>query len=733
MRRSYPQPGRRGHLARIRRERAFDSERRQAVYAPAPAPTYASIVLADSPLAYWRLGDPGSSVTDFSGHGLAGTVSGSVTQDAGVTPDGDTAMTFDGLSGQVSVAGFPASAAWSLECWFKVPTLQAGLPRLLAVPLGNLFFYGSDQGSAGYLQWNSNGPALSILPGTVDGNWHHCVVTFDGTTGSMYNNGSQADSAVAAFGGFAAGTVNIASAGGSSFLAGSMDEVAIYGYALSASQVLTHYNAARTSTSYSRTATENVGPASDAVAQTLAYARGVTETLTSASDAAARVLIEGRAAIESVSAGDIASRTASSSRQTAESLAAATDAASRTVAIGRQATETVGAASDSAARSFAGTRQLSESVSASDSAGRTLRAARGTMESTTAADTLARGYRGSRTGSEAVGAATDAPARLIGYPRQASEAVAATDVTSRTSGVVRQVSKSVGPGADSVSESHTGGSTINESVGPSADTLARRFTGARGPAESVSASDTVARAADHPRATSEASTASDTTSRLASQTRATSDTVGPGSASVGRSTVQGRSAAEGGGPGSDTVGRSGRNTRSSSENVGPGGDALNRQLAQARATSEGGSSSDAPTWLLTVFRQLTEAVSPALDTASLSTSWPRLIGETQGPAVDTPSHTGTGAPPIHGPGPDKIVLETNGKTRLIFANQPTGAPLAGNGRTDAVLEASGRTAAPGSNRTTGAHVADNGRTDVELETDGKTAVDLVVPEGNYRP
>ena len=59
---------------------ALSAARVQAHYTPGAPATYASTVLADSPVAYWRLGEAsGSSAADSSGNGNGGSYAGGVT------------------------------------------------------------------------------------------------------------------------------------------------------------------------------------------------------------------------------------------------------------------------------------------------------------------------------------------------------------------------------------------------------------------------------------------------------------------------------------------------------------------------------------------------------------------------------------------------------------------------------------------------------------------------------
>ena len=97
---------------------------RSAVVTSGP---YAQAVLADTPAAYYRLGDGGTTAADSSGNGHTGSVSASGVRE-GATPlltgDANTAMRFTGnRAGYVTAARAaalePANAV-TVETWAKI-------------------------------------------------------------------------------------------------------------------------------------------------------------------------------------------------------------------------------------------------------------------------------------------------------------------------------------------------------------------------------------------------------------------------------------------------------------------------------------------------------------------------------------------------------------------------------------------------------------------------------------
>ena len=159
------------------------------------------------------------------------------------------AVTLDGVGGGmrvVSPAALPTgAAARSVELWFRrTGTGDATLFAYGTQSSGRLFELRLT--SATNLRFN--GFALTrdfTLPGsTSDGSWHHVVLTYDGGAVQAYLDGSSLgaqsavlNTAVDAYG-FGAG---ISLATGSTPFGGSLDELAVYGQALTAATVRDHY------------------------------------------------------------------------------------------------------------------------------------------------------------------------------------------------------------------------------------------------------------------------------------------------------------------------------------------------------------------------------------------------------------------------------------------------------------------------------------------------------------
>jgi len=227
--------------------------------------SYAAVILADGPTAYYRLDDTGTTAADSSGNALNGTVGASVTEGAAslLTSSSDAAMILPGSGGAAGLVKVPQTtllqptAAVSLEAWLQFGTTPANYA--VAVCYGNdnnyapydLYFVGGKIRA----QFELTTGVLEVTsPSALQKNTaYHVVSTYDGTTGRLYVNGALVAS-VAKTGtlteylpgyGFAIG--DDAALSDPPF-SGVVDEVAVYaGKALSAAQVLAHYSAGSSS------------------------------------------------------------------------------------------------------------------------------------------------------------------------------------------------------------------------------------------------------------------------------------------------------------------------------------------------------------------------------------------------------------------------------------------------------------------------------------------------------
>lgn len=223
--------------------------------------SYADTVLADNPVAYWRLGDAGA--VDATGNGRTPTYENGPAPTTGAVSDGDSALTFAASSSQYATIANAAvfqSASFTVEAWVKVANnggailansnngtatgweLVAGseLDPDTFLPTGNMLIQLRDA---------SNGTAVNssaFAPNT----WVHVAVSVGGGTMTMYLNGVESGSRAGSPVGTSGVPLLIGAYSGPVFdpasfyfFDGAIDELAFYDRALSAADAQAHYEA----------------------------------------------------------------------------------------------------------------------------------------------------------------------------------------------------------------------------------------------------------------------------------------------------------------------------------------------------------------------------------------------------------------------------------------------------------------------------------------------------------
>ena len=169
-----------------------------------------------------------------------------------VSDSANRSASFDGVNDAVSVpssAGLSPTAAVTVEGWL----------RPSAKPAAGTFASVTSKADSYALQFNGPQLEFTTMAGTtrrrvqapaasvVAGQTYHVVGTYDGVTQRLYVNGAQVAS------GSFSGTLNANTASvvvgswdtTSEFVAGTVDDVAVYAKALTATQVANHYNRGR--------------------------------------------------------------------------------------------------------------------------------------------------------------------------------------------------------------------------------------------------------------------------------------------------------------------------------------------------------------------------------------------------------------------------------------------------------------------------------------------------------
>ncbi len=230
-------------------------------------PAYKDVVIHDNPVAYYRLGElDGTTAFDEMGGGPGTYGPNMILNVPGAMTDDNRAAFFDndsngiqwgyaGRNGGIVTLSDPSRFAplpATIELWVNLDAVQ---------PYGGrLFVVGGDDANYDlnvrndfrleFLSWDVNndwsGGANAVLttPAPITANrWHHVVVVVTLGGSKMYVDGALAVTDSRQPEGL--GNVTQASLGSNGAwnwrFRGALDEVAVYGYALSAEQVAQHY------------------------------------------------------------------------------------------------------------------------------------------------------------------------------------------------------------------------------------------------------------------------------------------------------------------------------------------------------------------------------------------------------------------------------------------------------------------------------------------------------------
>jgi hypothetical protein len=173
----------------------------------------------------------------------------------------DPAVRFDGSSGFVSgLLGVTNLGPSSEEVWFNTTTTSGGeLIGLCTDILDNNCFFNNDRhlymtngGKIVFMTFDTSSHTVQSANSYNDGQWHQAVGTWVNNTLTLYIDGAVVDTATggATTGGLSyywhvgGNSINGAPSPPSSiYFGGTIDEPAIYDYALTASQVANHYTA----------------------------------------------------------------------------------------------------------------------------------------------------------------------------------------------------------------------------------------------------------------------------------------------------------------------------------------------------------------------------------------------------------------------------------------------------------------------------------------------------------
>jgi hypothetical protein len=234
-------------------------------------PSYRDVILADEPLAYWRMGiASGRSIPDETGSDNALVLQGTgheFGETGAVRDDPDTAIAFDG-SASFAIATDPRAfdfaerAPFTLECWARRVTggpsyfqhLVSNLEGTPGTRDGYILYLlpepatGENQRSS--FEYDRQGTEVGLWGSVAEAEtWGHYVAVFDGSNASLFVNGTL-ESTEPVTGGFPARTgafaVGRSANENRDYFKGSLDEMAVYPRALAVGEIAEHFDRAAT-------------------------------------------------------------------------------------------------------------------------------------------------------------------------------------------------------------------------------------------------------------------------------------------------------------------------------------------------------------------------------------------------------------------------------------------------------------------------------------------------------
>mgnify|MGYP001601057921 CR=1 FL=1 len=240
----------------------------ESTFSPTSGPTAGSEEKGAGPVAYWKFDEcQGTTANDASGNGNSGTItpgaSGNLTAGTcgsgvstemwadGTTGKYNASLGFDGADDYVSKTspvGLPSGAnPFTSSMWIKTSSGTSNIYLLkwgtggTSNTMNALIYYGATNSFSHAFYSNDLSSGANTL---TSGAWNHIVATFDGTTRRTYVNGRQtAQDTPAGVNVTANQTLWISTyTGAGNFFSGQIDDVRVYNYALTATQVQQLFN-----------------------------------------------------------------------------------------------------------------------------------------------------------------------------------------------------------------------------------------------------------------------------------------------------------------------------------------------------------------------------------------------------------------------------------------------------------------------------------------------------------
>jgi Concanavalin A-like lectin/glucanases superfamily len=204
----------------------------------------------DGAILQLRMNDPASpctSLADTSGQGHNATVHGGVTCGAtGGGQDGATAITFNGTTGYLTVSPATQAYPFTLEFAVNYSTINTGGIWDMNPGVGGTRDFNCNVGTVNNSNVADIGVNTTCYASYSTGQWIFVDVVYGASVQTVYVNGTLASQGTTTAGTYAQGaSIGIGSlnTGGANFLAGSLQDFAIYPTALSQTRIQKHTSA----------------------------------------------------------------------------------------------------------------------------------------------------------------------------------------------------------------------------------------------------------------------------------------------------------------------------------------------------------------------------------------------------------------------------------------------------------------------------------------------------------
>lgn len=187
-----------------------------------------------------------SNTNDASGNGNDGTPNGGVQLTEDRFGNTDRAYNFDGVDDNIFTSSIELQDGFSTSIWFKTdPALSSSYALMMDIS-GYFGFVAVDQlTSRTLIRKDANPSNYEVVNGSstvVDNAWHHGVATYNGSTFELYIDGVKENEALTTdFKEFSSYEIFIGSGNGGAYWNGPLDDIRIYGRALTQQEITDLY------------------------------------------------------------------------------------------------------------------------------------------------------------------------------------------------------------------------------------------------------------------------------------------------------------------------------------------------------------------------------------------------------------------------------------------------------------------------------------------------------------